>query len=144
MRTYERTVRNLLVPDGERGKFAVGFPSDCTLTRISVKQVGGTATSFTVDLYSNAQNLDPSESSADPDGDGNPPADPDNYRVVRTMPSNSPGELLKYFLGSEGQYLNRDAQGPTNKKRLIYVVIVPEGAGPTTFDLTLACVIDVG
>lgn len=144
MRTYERTFRSLACEGGTANRFALGFPSDCTLTRIAVRQTGGVDVPFTADLHSNALNLAPSASSADPDGDGSPPGDPDDYRVVRTVDSATPGRMLKFFLGSEGQYLNRDSQGPTNKKRRIYLTLTTEGSGPQTFDVTLACVIDVG
>lgn len=138
-RPYERTVRHLAAPGGERTVWEFGFPSRCFLTKLVVKQVGGTLVNFRVDLFNKRIAAVNSTSSGGSEPEGDYVADPDNHRVCETIDSDSAGRMVKFFDGSEGAFENKDGDGVTERKYKIYIEIEPEGAGDMTFDVTLGC-----
>lgn len=144
MKNYEKHWTSKAAPGGQRTVWVLPFPSEATLVKLVVKQVGGPASAFTVDIFNSEKAVARSQSSGGEDPDGDYAPDPDLYRVCPTISSDAPGKLLKWFDGSEGNYVNMDAAGATNKKRLIYVEIEPASAGDMTFDVALGAVTDVG
>jgi hypothetical protein len=135
---YTKIYRDKSVTGGGQTVLELGFPARCRLTRMVVKQTGGALTAFTVDLFSARKGAVLSASSGGADPDGDYAADPENYRVCRTVPSDEPGLLVKEWLSDTPLYENQDG-GPTSKKHRIYLEIETPGSatGELTFDITL-------
>lgn len=135
---YTKIYRDKSVTGGGRSVLELGFPSRCQLSRLVVKQTGGALAAFTVDLFNARKGASPSASSGGGDPDGDYAADPDNYRVCRTLSSDEPGRLVKEWISDAPLYENQDG-GPSSKKHRIYLEIETPGAagGELTFDITL-------
>lgn len=118
----------------------MGFPPQCLITRIVVRQVGGVLSDFTLDLFSALRACTHSESSG-PDDPDNPDTqtDAETFRVLPTLTSSAPGELYATYDAGEVAFVNMDVRSWANKKQRIYLEIEPEGSGDMTFDVALTC-----
>lgn len=144
MKNYEKHWRSRSAPGGQRTVWELPFPSEATLTKLVIKQTGGDVVPFAVDIFNSAKAVSNSQSSGGGDPEGDYAPDPDLFRVCRTFSSDIAGKVIKFFDGSEGNYVNMDTESSTNKVRKIYIEIEPEGTGDKTWDLALGAVTDVG
>lgn len=132
MKNYEKHLYNQSAPGGELTVWTVPFPAEATLIKLIVKQVDGAAVAFNIDVCNSAKVFT----------DYTP--DPDLFLVCPTISSDSPGSLLKWFDGSEGNYANMDSTSSTNKVRQLYLEITPAGSGDKSWDVAIAAMTDVG
>lgn len=141
LKPYEKQYRDLTVAGGQRTVLELGFPARCRLSKLVIKQTGGTLASFTVDVFNARKGGAVSASSGGDNPEGDYALDPDAYRVCPTIPSDAAGKLMKFWNNDGPVYENQDG-GPSSKLHKIYLEIeVPTGSGDLTLDVALACLL---
>jgi len=141
LKPYEKQYRDLEVVAGQRTVLALGFPARCQLSKLVIKQTGGTMSNFTVDVFNARKGASVSASSGGDNPEGEYSLDPDAYRVCPTIPSDEAGKLMKFWPDGGPVYENQDG-GPSSKLHKIYLEIeVPSGGDNLTLDVALACLL---
>lgn len=142
MHNWFKEYRSVAVLGSSRNCLALKFPQVTNIVRLSMKQVGGTPTNFTVALYSRKEACEEGSSmSLGGEGDSESyAADPEIYRVSGVLAGTS-GELFVNF-DPWLVYENRDGNNPITRQGLIYLEIIPIASGPMTFDIGIACQTD--
>jgi|SRR5947209_1641634 len=124
----------ITVTAGMKRSVAVGFNSQGTVSRVTVKQTGGTPCGVVVELFDSLVPFPPGEYSVA----AAPADDVSLYRIMPPMdgPAGAGIENLDHQVGYK--YHNQDG-GFTDNQRFIYLLIVPQGAvDMTTWDVVLA------
>jgi hypothetical protein len=119
---------------------AVGFPSEGYLTRLVVKQTGGTDVAFDVDLLDSKIPYPPSEVPV-----ATLPADNIQlYQIIPTQNVGVPGNALELMSPNNGYPFHNSDGTYTNNQRVLYLVIKPIGAvDDTTWDVSLTAHTDI-
>lgn len=124
----------ITVTAGKKRCVAVGFNSQGTISRITVKQTGGTPVAVTVELFDSQIPFPPGEylSAASPADDLS------LYRIMPPMTATA-GNAIENLEDQFGfKYHNQDG-GFTDNQRFIYLLIAPTSAGDmTTWDVVIA------
>lgn len=139
MRIYEKTYRSLQGQNGMRNCYTLPFFSEGFIQKVVIQQVGGVLAPFRANLY-NARYAcqGNSQSSGGADQDGSYNSDPEHYRVIDTINSETPGDVAIYLSETGHSFVNRDNDGNyTSPVRRIYVEIEPEGSGDSSWDITI-------
>jgi hypothetical protein len=134
----------LVVPVGKKVSVPVNFPSEGFLSRLVVRQTGGTSCGISVELLTSKVPFPPATyNTADAPADGLEP-----YRVQ--MPPTGPltaasGVVLTLADDGYGMMFRNLDGGHTSAQRLLYVLLAPIGAvDDTTWEMFLHCRTEVG
>lgn len=124
----------ITIDTGMKRCVAVGFNSQGTISRLTVKQAGGTPCGVVADLFDSTIPFPPGEYPVNA-----PPADDVSlYRILpsQTGASGTGIETLENQMGYK--YQNQDG-GFTNNQRFVYLLLTPQGAVDlTTWEVVLA------
>lgn len=143
-RIYERNIRSLRAPLGERTVWDIGFPCEAFIQKIIVKQTGGTPSDFSLEVYNLALAArQGSQSSGGADPEGEYVADPELYKVFDTQHGQA-GELLKITDEYGRAFRNQDGTYTAPVRKIYLVISVPAGAGDATWDVSIGGFTDVG
>lgn len=130
----------IIISSGNLYSVAVGFPSEGYLTRLVVKQTGGTDVAFDVDLLDSKIPYPPGEY---PD-DTEPVDDIVLYQIIPTQSVGTPGEALELMSPNNGYPFHNSDGTYTNNQRVLYLVIKPIDAGTdTVWDVSLTAHTDI-
>lgn len=149
-KVYSRTVRGLSIPASTPRVFALEFPHECSITKLHVRQMTGTAVAFTVDVLSRPSGgyvAGPEAGGAigvkEHLNGGTPiitaagPAHIDLYKVITTINGSSGGSAS--LLSDTGWKYNPDTDQAVNHVQYVFIRINPTAAaGVTTWELSLA------
>lgn len=119
---------------GTKRCVAVGFNSQGTISRLTVKQAGGTPCGIVAELFDSVIPFPPGEYPLN----GLPADDLSLYRIMPPMDGPA-GAGIENLDSQQGyKYQNQDG-GFTNNQRFIYLLLIPQQAVDlTTWDVVLA------
>lgn len=133
-------IGGIVIPNTTPVVVPLGVPSRTRIYKLIVKEVGGVAAAFKVDVYSNAEAAE-GNNNVDENGNNVPPA---NYKVTGQF--SGTGGIMEYYAdkatgGFGFPFYNQDPPDThkTRNKRQIYLVITLDGGGPFTFAVSIGC-----
>lgn len=141
---WSKEIRSLRAFGGQRNCWQVDFPARCRITRIIVRQTGGTLGAFTLKVFNSRRPCTGGSGSSGgvDDPDGYYEADPDAYKVMPTLNGDAAGNL-EWFDVNGYPFDNKDGTSVVDREYFAYFEILP--AGPAglnddrAYDLAFTC-----
>jgi hypothetical protein len=141
MRNYEKTYNSLYAMGGQTTCWSLPFFCEGMIQKVIIKQVGGTPTSFTIDIFNSLRACEGLSSQSSEDNQ-NPVVDQECYRVFATI-NGSEGETITLIETSGRSFRNMDGNWTVPVRR-IYLQVTPQGNSECAFDVCLGGWTDVG